>query len=297
MQNAFQQYAETAPLREVIIGRYEGYRAHAAYEEIVNEDQKKGLPNEAALQSEFQAFRSALEAEGVTVYEPAYVGKMVYDQLTPRDIGVTIGQRFLMCNMARRSRRYEITGVFPFILSRGGEEPNLIIPDDPAALMEGGDLMVDKGRLLVGISQRTNEAGLAFLQATFGQEFEVVPVHCRPLSEGENVLHLDCTFNPVGSNHCLIYPDGFREVPEVIRKDYQWIEVRKEEQAALATNVLSIDPEVVISRDHPACERVNQEMERIGLRVIRIPFDGAPATGGSFRCCSLPLVRSRNLQL
>lgn len=226
-----------------------------------------------------------------------YVGKMVYDQLTPRDIGVTIGQRFLMCNMARRSRRYEITGVFPFILSRGGEEPNLIIPDDPAALMEGGDLMVDKGRLLVGISQRTNEAGLAFLQATFGQEFEVVPVHCRPLSEGENVLHLDCTFNPVGSNHCLIYPDGFREVPEVIRKDYQWIEVRKEEQAALATNVLSIDPEVVISRDHPACERVNQEMERIGLRVIRIPFDGAPATGGSFRCCSLPLVRSRNLQL
>lgn len=290
-QPNFQQFEETALLEEVIIGRCDGYRAHSAYEEIVNEDQKRGLPDQATLEAEFQAFQSALEAEGVTVYEPSYVGKMVYDQLTPRDIGVTIGRRFLLCNMARRSRRYEVAGVFPFILNRGGEEPNLIIPDNPDALMEGGDIIVDKGRLFVGLSQRTNEAGLDFLQATFGQEFEVVPVHCCSLDEGQNVLHLDCTFNPVGQNRCLIYPDGFREVPEVIRNDYQWIEVRKEEQAALATNVLSISPEVVISRDHPACERVNEEMEQIGLRVIRLPFDGAPATGGAFRCCSLPLRR------
>ncbi len=287
----FHQYGETDPLQEVIIGRCAGYRAYPVYEEIVNEEQKQGLPDEAGLQPEFRQFQAALEDAGVRVFEPAYVGKMVYDQLTPRDIGMAIGRRFLICNMARRSRRYEVAGVFPFILNRGGEEPNLVIPDDPAALMEGGDIIVDKGRLLVGLSQRTNEAGLAFLRATFGQEFEVVPVHCRALAEGENVLHLDCTFNPVGKNHCLIYPRGFREVPEPIKSDYQWIEVRKEEQAALATNVLSISPEVVISRDHKACERVNQEMERIGLRVIRIPFDGAPATGGSFRCCSLPLVR------
>lgn len=290
----FRQYGETEPLQEVIIGRCAGYRAFPAYEEIVNEEQKRGLPDEGKLEPEFKGLRAALEAEGVRVFEPAYVGKMVYDQLTPRDIGVAIGQRFLLCNMARRSRRYEVTGIFPFILNRGGAEPNLVIPDDPAALMEGGDIIVDKGRLLVGLSQRTNEAGLSFMRSAFGEEFEVAPVQCRSLGEGENVLHLDCAFNPVGEGHCLIYPEGFRDIPAAIEEDYQWIVVSPAEQAALATNVLSISPGVVISRAHPACERVNQEMERIGLRVIRLPFDGAPATGGSFRCCSLPLRRGED---
>ena len=287
----FHQYAETAPLRRVIIGRHEGYRAHPAYEEIVNEEQKKGLPTEAELQPEFSAFHKALEAEGVEVLVPDYVGKFVYDQLTPRDIGMVIGKRFLICNMARASRRYEVAGVFPHILQEEGPEPSILIPPRPDMLIEGGDLILDKGVLFVGISQRTNEAGLAYLQQAFGGKFDVLPVHCRALAEGENVLHLDCTFNPVGRRHCLIYLDGFRDIPAFIRDKYEWIPVDKKEQAVLATNVLSVSEETVISRKHPACQRVNEAMREAGLRVIEVPFDGAPSTGGSFRCCSLPLER------
>ncbi len=288
----FNQYAETDPLRRVIIGRYRGYRAQSAYEEIVNEAQKTGLPTESELQPEFEAFRQALQAEGVEVQEPAYVGKFVYDQLTPRDIGMVIGKRFLICNMARASRRYEVTGIFPHILSEQAAEPNLLIPDDPFALMEGGDIVVDKGRLLAGVSQRTNEAGLAYLERQFGKEFEVLPVYCKALSQGENVLHLDCTFNPIGRRHCLIYPDGFQRIPPFIRENYKWISVSREEQAALATNVLSVNEETVISRQHPLCRRVNAEMRSAGFRVLELPFNAAPSTGGSFRCCSLPLERS-----
>ncbi len=287
----FAQYSETAPLRRVIIGRCEGYRAQPDYEEIVNEEQKKGLPTEAELRPEFAAFRKALQAEGVEVLVPDYVGKMVYDQLTPRDIGMAIGKRFLICNMARASRRYEVAGVFPHILQEDGPEPNILIPPRPDMLMEGGDLIVHNGTLFVGLSQRTNEAGLKYLKGTFGSEFDVQPIHCKALSEGENVLHLDCTFNPVGRRHCLIYPEGFREIPALIREQYEWIAVTKEEQAALGTNVLSVNEETVISRKHPACARVNDALRTAGLRVIEVPFDGAPATGGSFRCCSLPLQR------
>lgn len=287
----FAQFGETQRLRKLIIGRCEGYRATAAYEEIVNEEQRKGLPTEETLKPEFAAFRAALEAEGVEVLLPDFVGKFVYDQLTPRDLGMAIGERFLICNMAKASRRYEAAGLFRHIGGPAAEEPNIIIPDEPRALMEGGDLILDKGVLLVGLSQRTNAAGLAFLERTFGQDFEVLPVHCRSLAEGENVLHLDCTFNPVGERHCLIYPPGFSEVPDFIRDNYEWIAVSKAEQAALATNVLSIDEQTLISRAHPACRRVNEELRQAGLRVIELPFDGAPRTGGAFRCCSLPLVR------
>lgn len=287
----FHQFSETAPLQRVIIGRYQGYRAHPAYQEIINEEQKKGLPTEQDLAPEFNAFRHALEAEGVEVLIPDYVGKFVYDQLTPRDIGMVIGERFLLCNMRYASRRYEVAGIFPHILPEGAHEPNILLPDESDVFVEGGDIIIDKGRLFVGLSQRTNEAGLAYLQQTFGHEFEVIPVHCAALAAGENVLHLDCTFNPVGRQHCLIYPDGFQQIPPAIHDQYEWIEVTREEQAALATNVLSLNPHTVISRDHPACARVNEAMRKTGLRVIEVPFNAAPSTGGSFRCCSLPLER------
>jgi len=289
--NRLQQFSETAPLRQVIIGRWEGYRKVEAYVERVNMDQQKSLPTADELQPEFEAFQRALEAEGVTVFRPDYVGKFVYDQLTPRDIAVTIGHQVVLCNMIKSSRRYEVTGIIPHLLGMEGEEPNILIPPHHDMLLEGGDILVDKGYLFVGLSQRTNKAGFEYLQDTFADQFELVPLYCKSLQEGENVLHLDCTFNPVGEQHALIYPQGLRRVPDVIVDAYEWIEVTADEQAALATNVLSVDERTVISRAHPACRRVNNLLRSIGLRVIEVPFDGAPSTGGSFRCCSMPLVR------
>ncbi|MCO6489702.1 MAG: hypothetical protein J5I98_14900 [Phaeodactylibacter sp.] len=291
MSAAFQQYSETAPLKKVIIGRHEGYRAVEAYTERVNESQKQGLPTEADLRPEFESFRRALEEEGVEVLIPEYVGKFVYDQLTPRDLGTVIGNRFVLCNMAKSSRRYEAAGIFRNLLEMEGPEPNILLPPGNEALLEGGDIIVDKGCIFVGLSQRTNQAGCEFLRGQFGADFEVIPVFCRRLEEGEDVLHLDCAFNPVGEGHALIYPQGFREIPPAIIDKYEWIEVTAAEQAGLATNVLSLDSHTLISRNHPECRRVNQALRAVGLRVIELPFDAAPSTGGSVRCCSLPLVR------
>lgn len=286
------QYNETDTLKKVIVGRYEGYRRISAYTELVNEAQKKCLPDFEVLEREFEQYRQVLRDAGVEVLVPDYVGKFVYDQLTPRDIGIVIGNRFLICNMVKKSRRYECAGIFRFIDEESSYEPNIIIPDSPTCFIEGGDVIVDKGKIWVGISQRTNEEGFNFLAQTFGDDFEVIPVYAKALDEGENVLHLDCMFNPVGENHALIYKDGFKEIPPQIEQTYQWIEVNQQEQQALATNVLSLSKNTVISRNHPNCRRVNHLMRAIGLEVIEIEFNGAPATGGSFRCCSLPLQRT-----
>lgn len=286
----FRQFNETDPLQKVIIGRYQEYRTEAAYVELVNESQKRGLPQVSDLAPEFEQFRGVLEAAGVEVVQPDYVGPFVYDQLTPRDIGITIGHRFVVANMRPASRRYEVAGIFSHLLKVQGPEPLLLFPP-PEAFLEGGDIVVDKKYIFVGLSQRTNEAGFQFIQDTFGDTFTVVPVRCRSLAEGEDVLHLDCTFVPVGERYALIYPEGLQSIPEALRDLYDWIPVHRQEQAALATNVLSIDPQHIISRDSPACTRVNAELQRRGIQVLPIPFDAAPATGGSFRCCSLPLYR------
>lgn len=287
---SFSQFSETDPLTVTFIGRAEGYCKNEAYIEIVNEAQRAGLPEESKLIEEFANFKSALEKHGVEVRTPEYVGKFVYDQLTPRDIAVVVGHKLVLCNMVRPSRKYEVGGIFSQIKEFSGREPDILIPP-PDALLEGGDIIIDKGRIFVGISQRSNQAGFEWLQTQFLNEFDIIPLYTKPLTENENVLHLDCTFNPVGENFALIYVDGFSKIPDALR-EYEWIEVDKKEQGALATNVLSISKDRLIARDHPDCKRVNDRLREKGIEVIEIPFDGAPLTGGSFRCCSLPLIRA-----
>ena len=290
----FSQYNETDTLKTVIIGRWDGYRKVTEYTEIVNADQRESLPDVAQLKPEFETFQRVLEKNGIEVLVPEYVGKFVYDQLTPRDIAVVINDKLVLCNMVKKSRRYEAAGIFPLIRNFSGGEPDVLIP--PAdCLLEGGDIMVDKGRVLVGISQRTNEKGFKWLQSVFGRQTEVVPVYTKKPEDDEQVLHLDCTFNPVGRHHALIYEEGFITAPECLKTDYEWIRVSKGEQRALATNVISLAGDVVIARDHPLCKRVTGIMRDYGIRVEEIKFDGAPSTGGSFRCCTLPLIRERNL--
>lgn len=291
MHDTFQQYNETDPLKKVIIGRTEGYRKVDEYVQRVNNTQKNGLPSQEKLEAEFTAFADILHDYDVKVLEPAYVGKFVYDQLTPRDIGITIGDKFVICNMARSSRRYEAAGIFEHITSMKGEEPTILMPPEHDILIEGGDIIVDKEHIFVGLTRRTNRKGTEFLKDNFNPEFEIVSIPCRSFDEEERILHLDCVFNPIGTDHALIYPDGLKYVPAAIADNYHLIEVNKSEQQALAVNVLSINKNVVISRDTAQCHRVNELMIKAGLQVITTPFEGAPSTGGSFRCCTLPLHR------
>ena len=288
MKRTFSQFNETDTLKTVIIGRWEGFHEDETYSNVLDEQREN--PSTDQLKTEFEAFQKALEDNGVEVLIPEYIGKFMYDQLTPRDIATVIGNQIVFCNMAKRSRKYEIAGIFPLIRDFTGDKPVVnIAPVD--CLLEGGDIMVDRGRIIVGLSQRTNMKGYEWLLNTFTDRMEVIPVYLTDIKKDENILHLDCAFNPVGENSALVYMDGIKPIPNFFEKEYDLIKINKEEQQALATNVFSISKSLVIARDHPQSKRVVSEMRKRGIEVIEIPFDGAPATGGSFRCCTLPLIR------
>ncbi len=288
MKRTFSQFNETDTLKTVIIGRWEGFHEDETYSNVLDEQREN--PSTDQLKTEFEAFQKALEDNGVEVLIPEYIGKFMYDQLTPRDIATVIGNQIVFCNMAKRSRKYEIAGIFPLIRDFTGDKPVVnIAPVD--CLLEGGDIMVDRGRIIVGLSQRTNMKGYEWLLNTFTDRMEVIPVYLTDIKKDENILHLDCAFNPVGENSALVYMDGIKPIPNFFEKEYDLIKINKEEQQALATNVFSISKDLVIARDHPQSKRAVAEMRKRGIEVIEIPFDGAPSTGGSFRCCTLPLIR------
>ncbi len=281
--------SETKTLKEVIIGNPDNF--HLVRPEIVNAAQQEyyagaDKPKRGKLIEEFAGFQESLEAQGVTVLRPEPVHRTP-DQLTPRDIGFVIDQTFVIAGMAKQSRQQEWWGL-TFFLETLSPDQVLKVPNP--LIIEGGDVIVDKGRIYVGVGQRTTIAGTVYLAKHF-PDYEVVAVFLKSLPEGEDVLHLDCAFVPVGHEHALIYPQGLKSIPESIMNTYQLLEVTQDEQRMLATNILSVSPTTVISR--PQAARVNQILRSIGITVIEVPFDEAPKTGGSFRCCSLPLHRAK----
>lgn len=278
--------SETGRLHTVIIGYPDNFDLDNAA--IINETQKlyyfgENKPQKEKLIQEMDAYVACLKAQNVEIIRPRPVAD-VPDQLMPRDIGVVIGPTFLLTSMADPSRQAEWRGIAHHLEAL--QAPICQAPAD--IVLEGGDIVVDKGHIFVGISQRTTAAGVAWLASQF-PHYHVVPVPLKGVDEGENILHLDCAFVPVGQHHALIYPDGLQRIPQALRDLYNWIPVTRAEQDKLTTNVLSISPTQVISR--ASSTRINAILEEIGLTVYALPYEEAPKTGGSFRCCSLPLRR------
>ncbi|MFK8024442.1 MAG: dimethylarginine dimethylaminohydrolase family protein [Ilumatobacter sp.] len=281
--------SETAPLRSVIVGYPDNFLQ--VEPEIINATQKQwyhgpDAPTREAVTAQLNGFIEVLRDYGVDVRQP-HALPYLPDQMMTRDIGVVIGDTFIVTTMAAKSRRHEWRG-YSHLFEYFPEHVTVTFgPED--LVLEGGDVIVDRGKVFVGIGQRTNLAGAGWLMQLV-PDYEIVPVNLNGLDQGEDVLHLDCSFLPVGDGHALIYPDGMRDVPAALRETYDLIEVTREEQQMLGTNVLSLSPDTVVSRQ--ASTRINAEMRARGIEVIELPYSEPPKTGGSFRCCTLPLHRA-----
>ena len=283
---------EFSRLEHVIMGTAEGFHRDPSKIETVNKTQvatvaSHGHPDEAQLTPEFTGFRTAMEREGVVVHQPTLAPESVQDQTCPRDIGFVIGSTFVVAGMRDASRVDEIEGIRHVLDLCGGP----VIETPKGVALEGGDVIVHGHRIFVGIGQRSGPEGAAFLASSFPNGYEVIAVPTHAERDGGDVLHLDCTFNPLGLGHALIHPAGILSLPDTIRDGFDWIEVAPSEMRALATNVVSIAPDTLIARNHPDCARVNATLRQAGYRVIEVSFDGVPSIGGSFRCATLPLRR------
>lgn len=281
--------SETAPLRSVIVGYPDNFLQ--VDPEIINETQRQyyfgpDAPTPEDVTRQLNGFIDVLVARGVDVQQPHPLPYLP-DQMMTRDIGVVIGDTFVVTTMAAKSRRHEWRG-YSHLFEKFPEHVKVLFgPED--LVIEGGDVIVDRGKVFVGIGQRTTLAGAAWLMQLV-PEFEIVPINLNGLDAGEDVLHLDCSFLPVGDGYALIYPDGMRDIPASLRETYELIEVTREEQQMLGTNVLSLSPDCVVSREDST--RINGELRARGIEVIELPYSEPPKTGGSFRCCTLPLHRS-----
>jgi N-dimethylarginine dimethylaminohydrolase len=201
------------------------------------------------------------------------------DQVFTRDIGFTLGPRLFVSKMDEEIRQGEeraltdwlIRSHIPYHLIRSGS-------------IEGGDVMIDQGTVWVGDSGRTSRQAMEELRREL-PDMEVIS-----LSFPAKYLHLDCVLNILSPEEALIFPPAFqKEDLERLAARYELIKVDEEEQFTLGTNILSLGNRTLLSL--PVNPRVNKAMRSRGLTVIEVDLSEIIKSGGSFRCCTLPLVR------
>ncbi|MFC3039679.1 dimethylarginine dimethylaminohydrolase family protein [Virgibacillus xinjiangensis] len=255
---------------------------YMAIRQVINETQKEfyeeGLHIERALEQHREFVRKLNEYGVETILLPYH--KKYPEQVFTRDIGFTLGQTIFVAQMAHDVRIGEENVLKVWLEDEEISYYNLI-----GNQIEGGDVIIDRDTIYIGLSNRTNEAAVDHLKNLLGYQFDV-----KAISFTEKYLHLDCVFNVLSPEVALIYPNALStEDLDLLSSRYELIEVTEEEQFTLGTNVLSIGNNTVFSL--PVNEKVNEKMREKGFEVIEIDYSEIIKSGGSFRCSTLPILR------
>ncbi|MFC4388854.1 dimethylarginine dimethylaminohydrolase family protein [Gracilibacillus marinus] len=248
---------------------------------VINETQKH-YENEnidvAVAVTEHENFVAVLKSHNVEVIE-LEPKPQLNEQVFTRDIGFVINKQAFLAKMQREIRKPEVEEVEKYFEQNDLSYKKVTVPS-----IEGGDVIVAPDHVFVGLSERTTK------QAVKSLELEVPNKQIIPLTLRDDILHLDCAFNIISEKEALIYREAFtKEDMDILKKHYELIEVTEEEQFTLGTNVLSIGNKTILSL--PENKQVNTELRKRDYTIIEVPFSEIIKSGGSFRCCTMPIER------
>ena len=251
-------------------------------QEVINDVQEQYKDeniNKKIAKAQHEEFIKKLEEHDVEVIRlPA--SEQFPEQVFTRDIGFTLGDDIFVAEMASEIREGEEDALEDWLASS-----DMLFQKLRANKIEGGDVIIDRNTVYVGISSRTSMEAVKELDAKLPNHVVI------PIPFDEKYLHLDCVFNILSSKIGLIFPQALDQATiAMLAEKYTLIEVSEAEQFTMGTNVLSIGNKKVFSL--PENIEVNKKMRAHNFNVIEVDFSEIIKSGGSFRCCSMPVERA-----
>lgn len=195
---------------------------------------------------------------------------------------------------------------------------------DGHATVEGGDvLVVGRGVVIVGLSERTTPAGLERLARSLFADELVTTIIGIMMPQVRAQMHLDTVMTMANENTFVKYQHlGMRETVTITRRadgglsvapapademhdviaramglsDLQFLTVPESGRDAErgqwndACNLLAVRPNVVVAYDRN--ERANEFLEEAGIKVLTVPGGELGRGRGGPRCMSCPTDRA-----
>jgi len=229
------------------------------------ERQEIDLTNASQQHRQYEALLAELGARVVSLpAEPDYP-----DSVFVEDPAVVLDEVAIMTRMGAASRRGESESLARALADyrplRWLREP---------ATLEGGDVMRIGRTLYVGVSHRTNRAGIEQLtDELVPLGYAVVPVAVR------GALHLKSACCSLGDGVILANRAWFDLQPLA---QFRIVDVAPGEERA--ANVLAIGGSVIVPASYP---RTAEILERSGLRVRTVDVSELMKAEAGVTCCSL----------
>ncbi|SEB52906.1 dimethylarginine dimethylaminohydrolase family protein [Paenibacillus sp. GP183] len=254
---------------------------HMTISEIINETQryyhKENINTELAVKQHGD-FVQALRDQGIESILLPHAEEYP-EQVFTRDIGFTIGQQLFVSHMGMGIRQGEDNILIKWLKDHAYPFHNL-----QQDSIEGGDVMIDFNTVFIGVSGRTSKIAVKRVRELL-PDYTVIPIAIE-----RSYLHLDCVFNLLSPSEALVYSPALHQGDlKMLSARYELIDVTKSEQFTMGTNVLSIGGKRVFSL--PLNREVNRQLRERGFEVIETDISEIIKSGGSFRCCTLPIVR------
>tara|TARA_R110000868_G_scaffold213318_2_gene463361 strand:- start:1409 stop:2320 length:912 start_codon:yes stop_codon:yes gene_type:complete len=294
---------ETSRLKAVILGTAESCgptpKPEDAYDPKSLEHILAGTyPIEADMVKEMDAFSQVLVKHGVQVFRPQVL--IDCNQIFSRDIAFVIDDVFFKANILP-DREDEFLAI-NHVLEQIDPKKIVYLPED--AHIEGGDVMPWNDYIFIGtytaenyshqITARTNKIAVEYIRKYFPNK-KVKSFELRKSTNArENALHLDCCFQPIGTNKAILHKNGF-----LIEEEYKWLvdffgsknifEITSDEMYHMFSNVFSIAPDVIVSEKN--FTRLNNWLRANGFKVEEIPYAEIAKQEGLLRCSTMPLIR------
>ncbi len=297
--------SETGRLREVVLGLPYSNGPTPTLEETFDSKSYESVlhgvyPEESDIINEMNAFEAVLKKYDVIVHRPRLVPDC--NQVFSRDVGFVIDGKIIVSNII--PDRQEEIDAYEEIYRQIHYKNIYNLPE--AVHVEGGDVILYKDIIFLGQyafedypmvkTARTNRLALDYLRMLFPEK-TIMPLNLRKSDTDpyEGILHLDCTFMPVGKDKAIIYKRGFLNprdadhLVDMFGKDNVF-ELTTEEMYWMNSNIFSISEDIVVVEEH-FYRLIKHLRDKWGMTVETVPYREISKMGGLLRCSTLPLRR------
>ena len=231
--------------------------------------------------------KKELEELNISVLRPKKKKMPFCTSLWTRDSFININNKLIMLPLqALATRHPDEWKTIPAASKR-----RKMFPDSPENL-EGGDVIQDGNRILVGLGKRTNNDGVSTLRKMFPNKKITVVNHCA--------LHLDCCLMILPGKRLIYSTRYISNLPKILKSSYDCTTVEsiigKDTDPLLATNGLLIGNNI-ITTDQIKFKKFRNFLRSLGFNVIEIKYGTLWREEGGIRCLTQWLDKPREQKI